>query len=948
MKLIFNVLLFLILFFSNNYIFSQSSSFIRLKNEAISLMNNGRYGEAIDQWNKYIAENPSLAEGYNFRGFCYEKRGNYEFAIYDYRTAIKLAPNNKEIISNLNRCTNDWYKLLYNQIEGYKREIAINQSAAVNYLEIGKCYKNLGEWNEAEVWYDSYLEKEKASPDEILRYAEILAKNNHISKGLPILKSFTENYSNDHRLWSRYGYFLLWSGNNKLAKQSFAKALEIRPYFKEALDGLDLAEGKGYIYSINDTTYRFNYGMRPITKEYIIDRYYRILKKNPDDDETRFKLIEELIKVYRFEEAQQQLVYLSSKYSDDTRFTDLWEKVTTLKASYYSDRIKYFDDLLNKNPNNKKVMLELAKFYSYNKDYDKALGIYENYLLKYPKDAEVRFRRIQILTWQNDLCEAQKEIDALLKIVPDNQEYQLMAANIDLWLDKNLNESEILYQKVLEKDPSYIEALKGLINVKLKSENYSEAELLITKLESIDKNLPEIPQLKNNLELLGRRIEDNKKFEILDEARKYTASGDYPKAIESFNNYLSLIGYDKNVSMEIADVYLKQSDFKNAIKIYDKQLQTNYDYDIDKQRAKVLFWEGDSISALKEFKKISQSNPSDIEAKLYLGDSYLRTGQTQNARIIYEDLLNQSPDSYILKTRMSWVGGGDNFNIGNFPTYIQLIPQGYYFTDNTDFRLSNFGIGLDFGLTRSVALGISGASGNLFSADENLHFTQFKGSLYLKFNEIISSALSYGQTYFKDDNQEGIIDFNISAKKKNNYSISAFLNYSDAAFILYSPYLVIDRLNAYYYGINAEFKFKNNFVLSGKYAHIDVSDDNNGNQFQARIGKIFESDLTAGYEYYFYSFDNLTSVYWSPKNFESHSLWADWNLFQDETTSFILGGKLGWIPQDDYILTEFYASFNYQFTTSISLNAKFTTGSSSRSNVGYRSTSFQAGFYWNL
>jgi tetratricopeptide (TPR) repeat protein len=949
MKFILNVLLISILFSLNNYTLPQNSSSIRLKNGAMVLMNSGRYGEAIDQWNKYIAENPQSADAFNFRGFCYEKRGNYEFAIYDYRTAKKLAPSDKEIISNLNRCTNDWYKLLYNQIEGYKREIAINPNLAKNYLEIGKCYKNLGEWTEAEVWYDSYLEKAEASADEILRYTEILAKNNHISKGEPILKSFTEKYPTDHRLWSRYGYFLMWLGKNKSAIQSFTIALEIRPYFKEALDGLDLAKGKGYIYSINDTTYRFNYGLCSGGKVYAIDRYYRTIKNNPTDDETRFKLIDELIKANRFEEAHQQLVFLSFKYSTEKRFIDLWTKVETLKKSYYSNRIKYFEELLGKNSDNKKALLELGKFYSYNDNYDLALQIYINYLLKHPKDTEVRFKIVQLLTWQNDLCEAQKEVALLLQLESENKDYQLLAAKINLWLDKNLSESEKLYQKVLEKDPSNIESLQGLIIVKLKTENYSEAKSLITKLESIDNNLPEIPQLKNNLELLGKRIEDKKRFEILDEAKKLTSEGDYDKALEFFNQYMSLVGADKNVSMEMADVYLKKSDFNSAIAIYNEQLQSNYDYDIDKQRAKVLFWEGDSISALMNFKELTQKNPLDIEAKLFLGDAYLKTGQTQNAKKIYEDLLVQSPNSHILNTRLRWLGGSDKFFVGgNFPTYVQMIPQGYYFTDNTNFRLNNYGIGLDFGLTNSVAIGISGSRGNLFSSDEQLRFNQVKGSGYLKFSEIISATASFGQTYFTNDKQESLIDFSLTAKRKNNYTVSAFLNYSDAAFILYSPFLVSTRLNAYYYEINADYKFKNKFVVIGKYAHIDILDNNKANQFQARIGKMFESDLTAGYEYYYYSFDNYTPIYWSPKNFESHSLWADWILFQDQTTSFMLGGKVGLIPQNDYVLSEFYASFSYQFSTSISLNAKLTTGSSSRSNIGYRATSFQGGLYWNL
>ena len=120
-------------------------------------MADQRYGEAIDQLNKYVSANPNIADGFNLRGTCYEKRGNYEYAVYDFRTAKKLKPSDDEIVSNLNRTTTNWYKLLYNKIEGHKRESAINSKIAKNYLEIGKCYKNLGEWNEAEIWYDVYL-----------------------------------------------------------------------------------------------------------------------------------------------------------------------------------------------------------------------------------------------------------------------------------------------------------------------------------------------------------------------------------------------------------------------------------------------------------------------------------------------------------------------------------------------------------------------------------------------------------------------------------------------------------------------------------------------------------------------------------------------------------------------------------------------------------------------
>jgi tetratricopeptide (TPR) repeat protein len=368
MKLFFIQLLILNLNLFSIFLFSQNQNISNFKSEALQLISEGRYGEAIDVLNKYVSANPNSADGFNLRGICYEKRGNYEYAVYDFRTAKKLKPNDNEIASNLNRNTADWYKLLYNKVEGHKREIAINPNIAKNYLEIGKCYKNLGNWSEAEIWYDIYLEKEAASSDEIIRYTEILAKNNHISKGEPILKSYTERFPEDHRLWSRYGYFTLWLGKNKTAIQAFTKSLQIRPYFKEAMDGLDLAKGKGYIYSINDTTSRFNYGMPPPAKQYEIDRLFRVLKNNPADDESRFKLVDQLITANRYEEAYQQLQILSPDHSDQDRFKELWLKVTTLRKSYYADRIRFYEERLSKDPTNKNALLELAKLYSYNKD----------------------------------------------------------------------------------------------------------------------------------------------------------------------------------------------------------------------------------------------------------------------------------------------------------------------------------------------------------------------------------------------------------------------------------------------------------------------------------------------------------------------------------------------------------------------------------------------------
>ena len=393
----------LLSFLITSHIFTQVRNDV-IKNEAKKQMLVGRFGDAIDLLNRYVSACPQEADGYNLRGLCYEKRGQYEMAVYDFRSARKIQPDNSEIIRNLTETTAAWDKLLYNKIEGHKREIALNPKKPINYLEIGKSYKNLGDWPIAEEWYDKYLSMDEASPDEIIRYTETLAKNNHIQKGEPILKRYTDKYPTDQRLWSRYGYFELWLGKKKNAIDAFEKALALKPYFKEALNGLDLAKGNGYIYTVNDTSYRYGHTLRGTkTHEYTIDKYFRMLKKNPADNDLRFKLIDELLKHKRFEEAREQLLIMQpdEKISNTERFKNKLEYVSDLRDSIFKENIKTYTTEFEKNNKNRNVAAKLSDSYAHLYDFDSAIDILEKYLaiVKENEDLDLRFMLAKYSGW---------------------------------------------------------------------------------------------------------------------------------------------------------------------------------------------------------------------------------------------------------------------------------------------------------------------------------------------------------------------------------------------------------------------------------------------------------------------------------------------------------------------------------------------------------------------
>ena len=151
-----NILLYLFFVFAFSFIYAQQRIDTEpLKKAALSHMQSGQYGEAIDQLNKYISANPQESEGYNLRAICFEKRQQYENGRLDYRRAIAsetLDPRKRaEYERNLQRLIDIWYPLLNKKIEGHLREIAINPDLPFNYLEIGKSYKLMEIWDKAEL-----------------------------------------------------------------------------------------------------------------------------------------------------------------------------------------------------------------------------------------------------------------------------------------------------------------------------------------------------------------------------------------------------------------------------------------------------------------------------------------------------------------------------------------------------------------------------------------------------------------------------------------------------------------------------------------------------------------------------------------------------------------------------------------------------------------------------
>lgn len=937
--------------------FQNQVSSIKFKRDALLKINYGQFGEAINLLNKYISENPQDKEGYILRAECYQERGQYELAVYDYRSALKLSKNDSKISKSLNKVTDAWYAQLYNKIEGHKREIAINPLKPNNYLQIGICYKNLGNWQTAEEWYDKYIKLEEPSPDEVIRYTEILAKNNHLRKGEEILKKFVEKYPEDHRLWSRYGYFTLWSGKNKIAIAAFSQALQFRPFFKEAIDGLYLAQGKGSIYTVNDTSYQYHKYSGTFRKkgvqEYPIDKYFRLLRHNPKNDSVRIILIHELLKAGRINEAKEQYEHIvkSSTVDESTRI-NLNREIQYKWEEYVNHQMLRLGEKFKSNPNDSKIVEQLGNFFQLKNNADNIVILYSSYLKNNPRDDKIRYDFARKLSWFKNFEEAKEQVDLALMINPSKMEYQLLRAQIAVWTNSDLDLARDYLSGIIQKDPSNLEALSSLAELNYQTRNFPLAEQYIAKIEKIDSNFNNLDELKRNIIVQKKFYEELQLDSILTEARKALTEKNCTASVEAFKIFLNKNPENDKAKLELANAYICSNDYQHAIEIYSELINKHADTDLIKQRAKLYFWAGDYVNALAQFKSIYSNYPNDFESKLFLADSYFNLKDYDNSRKLYYELLDAAPSSILIKNRINWLPG-DSYSsrsfsdlISNFPTYTLLTPELYFFKDNLSFKYKLQGIRAEAGITDYLSLGVSIYRGNVSSDSSLAKFFTMIGTINLIPIKLVTASLSFGKVRYFDLFDQNISDIILKISEEGKYSVSGSYKLTSASQTLYSPFLVDTQLTVTEYLIDGMYRTPNQIILSGSYSYKKISDENKSYDLYLKLGKNFNNDLLAGYEYHYLNYILQTPLYYSPNQFESHSLWADYKILNDDAVDFSIGGKIGIIANNDILLKELNSKLGIKIFDSFTLQAQLALSENARETVNYKSSSVSLIAFW--
>ncbi len=978
---------FLCLFFiGSTFLFAQQG-IDNYKNEAINHMRQQRFSEAIDLLNKVISAKPRAVDGYLLRGECYEKRGQLEYAVLDYRSALKVAPNDGRVRNNLSRAETVWYAQLRKKIEGHQREIAINPSIPINYLEIGKCHKHMGEWMLAEQWYDEYIKRQEPSADEVIRYTEILARNNHIEKGEKILKKFVEKYPNDHRLWSRYGYFQLWLGKKKQAAEDFRTALKLRPYFKEAEDGLEQAEDRAYIYTYFDTTKNHKKLLEGQKKpqEYAIDKYYRSLKKNPSDLDTRYLLVKELIAVDRLEEAYEQLQIIGTGEVDSTKFVPLWDTVNARRDKQIESNTAASMAAYEKDPDNKDNVKKAAQAYARQLNYEDACQVLKKFLEGKPETEHHDFRYMlaQYSAWNFQFEGAIEQLNYLLAKDPNNLEYQLLRAQVAVWTTTDPELANQYLDNVLNANPKNLAALVAKSTLLVRDRKFPEGLERIEAARKIDPTNKAVENAQNFYDVRLALEEDVKNFEILSEARKIAESGDCKASQAKYEEYFSKIKQPSKIEMmEYADIVGCAGDWNKSKDIYKNLLTEEYDFDVALQLAKATMWSGDSTGALPLFDKLVKEDTTSFDAKLFMAEDLEKLQDRGRARDLLENLLTTTVDTVkrdVVTKRLGWLnasaasGGSFWSSLSTFPSYVRLVPSGFHYSDNMNLRVSNLGLQIELGLVQYLGVGASvkrtylkgtanSGTGTYQQYLTNLpgdysvntSMTTFKWQVFLYPTPNLYAAAGFGTLSYQGLSRRNVMDGIIRYEKKNKALFMLTYDKSDAVSFLYSSRLVNygtqygSRFNADNYIFTYEYYPSQVLKIFGHYQYLSISDGNQGNDILFKIGRKLGDGATGGYEYNMTNYSRNSGLYYAPQHFEAHSIWGEYEYPYDEEWTMTVGGKLGYVPSSDFIIKELNGRVIYKPSDRFIFSATAAIGESSREDTSYKYVSGFFSIYYTM
>ncbi|MFV0290536.1 MAG: tetratricopeptide repeat protein [Mangrovibacterium sp.] len=236
----------------------------------------------------------------------------------------------------------------------------------------------------------------------------------------------------------------------------------------------------------------------------------------------------------------------------------------------------------------------VARQYSFDGKYNKALQISDLILSQNPNYFDVSLLKSRIYSWQGDYTTAEKIASEVLTLDPKNYDAYDALSNIYLWNNQS-EECILTINRALYFFEDDINLLIKKTKALLLLQNFEEAQETLDILSELDPQNPEIKKLKDRITV---------------EATSNTSTVNLDSLFAVANNYAAKKEYTKarNTASEVLAIYPQYTDAQLLI-------------------ARTQAWEGNYVSAQKEVSDVLSKDAKNYDAISLQSDIYFWNGK---------------------------------------------------------------------------------------------------------------------------------------------------------------------------------------------------------------------------------------------------------------------------------------------------------------------------------
>lgn len=535
--------------------------------------------------------------------------------------------------------------------------------------------------------FDEFIDPETATSSVIQAAALVKYRNNKMDEAVALLKKATESQPNDASILATYGLAVL-ELDNKSAEG--AKALEKSLALNPKQQRIRIALAKRY--------------MALDQPEQAIGQLQKAYQEQPLDLVIQQAYLKALFDQKQLDRVKDEVAEFKKNHPDNSRgpFIEGW---LLMEQKDYSGAEKAFERALAMPKNNEKQLAwsGLARIYELQNNPQKAVAAWQHTIENSPTistpygqwlrhmktlnrldDAETFLKKLESSTtaWQPSLVLAELTVaqgrfdDAIVhieKAMAASQEAQLVkqkaaglyqVKGIDLRNKKQLPEARTYFLKSIKLFPESSGFLANLIDTEIAAGNIPEAQKVLDQFVKTDDNLAARYYLQGVIRFAEKNPEEGLKQYRLSWGSKptdkvaeaiygyYLQNKQKPEADRFVDEWVEKLPGSNRVALIKAMTAQSKNDKADAIKWYEKSLETAPNMPVALNNLAWLYYEAKDDRALATAQKAAQFAPNSASVQDTYGWILVEKGDVQQGIDVLQKASSLEPDNGEIKAHL--------------------------------------------------------------------------------------------------------------------------------------------------------------------------------------------------------------------------------------------------------------------------------------------------------